>query len=286
MEHKIDLNLLRIFHLVAAKGSLTQASLALNCPKSKISRDLTKLEDMFELNLLNRSPRGIKLTPEGQKLIEATQGALELLTQGVGQFQNLKKDTLHGEITITAPEDISIEFFPELIAHFNRKYPEIIINLYTTNDRLSFDRYNIDLALRVGKLQDSNLIQKKVGDIRIVKVCATKYQLTNQVSASLYNFDGNPLIEVEGDYTSHLKTNSFIYLKQYTLKSPVESFLPEFICRKELENKELVELPYSGKVKSKSLYLLSRPQRFVPEHVKVFKNYLETELKQIINPES
>ena len=271
--------------MVAAKGSLTQASQALNCPKSKVSRDLTKLEDLLEMGLLNRSPRGIQITHEGQQLLDSTSKALELLSQGVRTFQQLKKDTLNGEITITAPEDFSIEVFPILIAEFNRKFPEINIHIFTTNERLSFDKYNIDLALRVGKLEDSNLLQKKVGDIKIVKVCATKYQLTHHKSASLYNFDGGALVEIDAKYEQNIKTNSFLYLKNYTLNSPVESFLPEFICRRELQTKELTEIPYQGKIKSKALYILSRPQRFVPEHVKVFKDYIQKELSLILNPD-
>ncbi len=280
MEHSIDLNLLRIFHLVAAKGSLTQAALFLNTPKSKISRNLTKLEEQLQTTLLNRSPRGIQLTSEGKVLLERTQGALELLSQGIKYFQNTEEDIVKGEITLTAPEDITIEILPQLIAHFNDLYPEIAINIYNTNDRLSFDRFNIDLALRIGKLPDSNLIQKKISDIHLIKV---KASANPRYSASLYDLNAQPLIEHDGNEMITIKSNSFLYLKALTLQSSMESVLPEFICRKELQNKELISIPYHSKVKNKGLYLLSRPHSFVPKHVKTFKDYLYQELKILLD---
>jgi len=289
MEHflnTIDLNLIRTFHIVVKKGSLTQAANYLNCPKSKVSRDLTKLETLLKSNLINRSPRGVQVTSTGEKLISETADALAGLNFGLAQFQNSDSEKLIGDITLTAPEDFSIEVLPQIIGHFYGLYPGIKIHLFTTNDKLSFDRYNIDLALRVGKLQDSDLIQKKVGDIHLIKVKARRFEHKECILGHLFDFEGKSLLENHENRDKNqsvLKSNSFLYLKNLALNTPIEVTLPRFICERELSHSDFIEVSSPPNFTPKPLYLLSRSHKYIPEHVKILKKIIEVELKKILS---
>ena len=170
----MDLNLLKVFIKVADCGSLTKASKLLNHPKSKISRDLNKLEDEFEQTLLNRTPKGVTLTEHGFNLLQATRAQLEDLESSL---QKVKSDPneIKGKVKLTAPEDLSSFILTRLITEFMDKYPDVSIELFSTTEFLDFKKNNIDLALRIGKLDDSNLVQKKVTDIDVIFVGSNYY---------------------------------------------------------------------------------------------------------------
>ena len=138
----MDLNLLKIFIKVADCGSLTKASKLLNHPKSKISRDIVKLENEFQQTLLKRSPRGVILTEQGFSLLQSTREQLEKLESSIQQIKT-DTNTVKGSIKITAPEDLSNFFLTRLINKFIDRYPDISVELYSTTEFLDFQKYNI-----------------------------------------------------------------------------------------------------------------------------------------------
>lgn len=286
----MDFNLLKIFEKVAELGSLTKAAKALGHPKSKISRDLVKLESLIESNLLIRGPRGISLTQQGVHLLQSIRQPIEALENSVRELQT-NNDEMKGAIKLTAPEDLSQEILMELINEFMGIYPSIRIELYSTNDILDFKEHQLNLALRIGKLKDSNLIQKKVCDIEVALFASNQYLNTNERILKeddlkhhsiglLKDVYGTPLTKKKlSDLQSHFSTNSFPLLKQYVSNSQGIATLPTFYCKKEIATniftKVLPEFTYF----KRSLFVLSPPSKHIPKHVKVFKDYIFEKLQ-------
>ena len=290
----MDLNLLKIFEKVAEAGSLTKASLALGHPKSKISRDLIKLEDELEQTLLSRGPRGVTLTEQGLALLQSIKSPLESLDASLLKIKS-QKDEMKGLIKLTAPEDLSQALLTNIVCDFMDKYPGIRVELFSTNILMDFKEHKLDLALRIGKLKDSSLIQKKVCDIEVGLVASAQYLKSSPKIRQISDLDKHPvaiLTDLYGnpinnscfkDVIPQLASNSFPILKDYVKKNKGPAMIPSFYCKKELVENEFIKVLPSYKYLARTLFLLSKPSKHIPKHVKTFKEYLYDSLKYILD---
>lgn len=293
----MDLNLLKIFIKVADCGSLTKASNLLNHPKSKISRDIVKLEDELQQSLLIRTPRGISLTDHGFALLQATRTQLEELESAIQKVKT-EPNEISGTIRLTAPEDLSNFILTQLISEFLNKYPKVKIELYSTSDYLDFNQNNIDLALRAGKLDDSNLVQKKIADIDIIYVASSFYAKSNIEIKKLSDIKSCSLAVIQNiqgtstnnklkkeDISAIFSSNSMTVLKDFVNRSKGIATLPKFLCKEELITKKFIHILPNENYATRGLYLLSAPATYTPKHVKAFKDYIyeaiKKELKEI-----
>lgn len=290
-EHAINLNLLRTFIRVADCGSLTKASKLLNHPKSKISRDLSKLEDEFEQTLMIRTSKGIRLTEQGFDLLQATRAQFESLENSLKQVKS-DPHKIKGKIRLTAPEDLSGFILTRLIAEFIDHYPDVNIELYSTSQFLDFNKNDIDLALRIGKLEDSSLLQREIANIDVIFVGSTYYlksnkpvndmnDLASHSIALIKGLDGNPVNkEFLRNVTPKFSSNSMSVIKDFVSHGKGIATLPKFLCRKELAMNEFEQVLPNEVYISRGLYLLSRPASYIPNHVKVFKDFIFENLKK------
>lgn len=287
----MDLNLLKIFVKVAESGSLTKASKLLGHPKSKLSRDLVKLEDTLELNLLIRSPRGIVLTDQGRELLKSIKGPLDNLGSSIDVLKS-KSVEMKGTIKITAPEDLSTHILTRLITDFMDIHPEVSVELYSTNEFLDFKKHHVDLALRIGKLQDSALIQRKIFDIDVGLIASTQYIKSSAKIRTLKDLDGHSIALFKDLYgnpmnkeklkevTTKFSSNSIPVLKDFVSLNKGIATLPSFICKKELATKEFTRVLPNFNYINRTLFLLSQHATYTPMHVKAFKDFLFDQLKK------
>ncbi len=287
----MNLNLLKIFVKVADCGSLTKASKLLNHPKSKISRDLVKLENELQQTLLKRSPRGISLTEQGFNLLQSTREQIDKLESSIEQAK-ADNTQIKGSIKITAPEDLSNLFLAHLIDEFIDKYPDISVELYSTTEFLDFQKFNIDLALRVGKLSDSNLIQRKLSDIDVIYVASKFFTKSNpQIThindlksapvALIKNIHGVPLNpKALTDIQPVFASNSMSTLKDFVNRNRGIATLPKVLCQKEINEKVFEHILPNEVYLRRSLYILSPPSNYTPKHVKMFKDFISKSIKK------
>ncbi len=284
-EHIMDFNLLKIFVKLAESSSLTQASKALGMPKSTVSRELAKLETDLKLNLFSRSPRGIKLTSHGRSLLSKIKGPIEELEISVRML--ISEDSeMQGEIKITAPEDLSIFILTKLIIIFMQDYPKIKIKLCSTNEILDFNEFEVDMALRIGKLSESSLIQKRLAHIDVGYMASANYISRNNIPqkledlqdhslAILSNLYGHPIVKAhEVSITPHLISNSMPVLKEFIKENKGIATITTFFCKEELAKGEFIHIFPEQLYTKRSLYLLTRPNQYIPKHVKLFKEFL------------
>lgn len=281
----MDLNLLKIFKKVADTGSLTKAAKYLGVPKSKVSRDLTKLEDFLAANLLLRSPKGVVLTEEGIKLLKLIRPNLEGLDGARDEFLNRSEDK-KGVIRLTAPEDLSNHILADLVFDFMEQHPKVEIDLISTNTFLDFQERKIDLALRIGKLQDSSLIQRKIADIDVIFTATPRFLKSRPPILALEDLRGEPLALIK-DINSKLfkmlepsfSSNSIPLVKEFAVQSRGVAAAPRFFCEEELKSKMLVEALPGEVFAQRGLYMLSHPSKRIPLKVKLFKNFVFDSLR-------
>ena len=141
----IDLELYRVFYIVAKNKHMTKASEELHISQPAISQSIKKLENQLGGTLFLRSNRGMELTEEGKMFYEYIKGALELINNAENEFTSFK-ELSKGEIKIGCSTTLTKLVLMDILKSFHYDYPNININI--TNDLTS----NLINDLKLGKL--------------------------------------------------------------------------------------------------------------------------------------
>lgn len=141
----INLELYRIFYVVAKNRHMTKASEELHISQPAISQAIKKLEDQLDGTLFLRSNKGMELTKEGQMFYQYVKGALELINNAENEFTSFK-DLSKGEIKIGCSTTLTKLVLSDCLKKFHTDFPNI--NIQIIND-LTSDLIN---DLKLGKL--------------------------------------------------------------------------------------------------------------------------------------
>ena len=165
----IDLELYKVFYVVAKNKHMTKASEELHISQPAISQSIKKLEDQLGGTLFLRSNKGMELTEEGKMFFEYIKGALELINNAENEFTSFK-DLSKGEIKIGCSTTLTKLVLINTLKEFHKEYPNININI--TNDLTS----NLINDLKLGKLdfviynesniKETNLNLEKIKELR------------------------------------------------------------------------------------------------------------------------
>src|SRR5258708_27642227 len=156
-----DLNEIQCFVRAVELKSLTAAAKALALPKSSVSRKIRNLEAQLGMTLLVRTTRALNLTDAGKSFFEKSALALKEIENAVEALDG-SRQTVEGTLRITAPIGFATGHFNDIVVSFMDKYPKVKIDLILTERVVDLIAENFDLAFRIGELEDSTLIAKKL----------------------------------------------------------------------------------------------------------------------------
>lgn len=168
---EFDLNEMAIFAHVVEAGSFTGAAKNLGLPKSTVSRKITQLEERLGVRLIQRTTRSLRLTDTGSAYYNHCARILSEIEEAniaVTQMQS----TPTGTLRITAPVLFGSTVLAGLVAEFIELHPQISIDMVLSDQRLDLVQDGIDIAFRIGQLEDSSLIGRYLGDVRAM-LCAS-----------------------------------------------------------------------------------------------------------------
>jgi DNA-binding transcriptional LysR family regulator len=134
---------------VVQAGSLSAAATRLGIPLPTLSRRIRDLERQLKVQLLERSARGAKLTDAGSRLYDHASRSIEALLEAE-QAVVSDQARLKGRLRLSLPQ--TVEPWWELLAAFQRRYPDIQVYVYSTERRVDLIEDGIDVALRVGAI--------------------------------------------------------------------------------------------------------------------------------------
>ena len=149
------LKLLATFATVVDCGSFAEAARRINTSRSRVSEQISQLENELNVRLLQRTTRQLNVTAEG-KSIYAEAKKLHDVINNIDR--NLIQDAPSGRVSVTVTHDIAHKFLLPLLPAFKRQYPDINLNVIASDDRLDLIAENIDLGLRIGLPRDDSLI--------------------------------------------------------------------------------------------------------------------------------
>ena len=166
---------LRLFDRALARRSFVQAARDLDVSPATVTRAVQALERHYGVELLRRSTRGMVPTDAGRRLYE---GGLNLLDAEAWLQETVagaKDAPLSGPLRVTVPSAFGVAVIAPIAARFAIRHPGVILDLLSTDRFLDLVAENIDLAVRIGPLANSSLIQKRIAILPEVLVAAPGY---------------------------------------------------------------------------------------------------------------
>ncbi|EIE50301.1 LysR family transcriptional regulator [Salipiger aestuarii] len=143
----LDITTLRSFVAVADAGGVTRAAGFLNLTQSAVSMQLKRLEDLLELALLDRSGRGVSLTPAGEQLLSYARRMVEMNDE---IYAKLTQTDLMGEIVLGVPHDIVYPVIPRVMKKMQRDFPRVrlqLVSAYSADLKDQFARGAVHVIL-------------------------------------------------------------------------------------------------------------------------------------------
>lgn len=157
----IDWDRVRIFHVVAEAGSFTRAADRLGLSQSAISRQIGALEDDLGSPLFHRHARGLVLTEQGEILLETAREVAKRMAAAQTALRE-SRDVPAGHLRISTTVGVGTVWLTSHLSEFLERYPEITISLLVTDGEVDLSMRQADVAVRMQRPTQSDLIQRRV----------------------------------------------------------------------------------------------------------------------------
>jgi DNA-binding transcriptional LysR family regulator len=280
---------LDIFARVARTGNMSAAGREMGLSPAVISKRISLLEERLGARLFQRTTRQLTLTETGEGYFRRVVDILSLCEEAE-DFVSRRNTRPRGTLKVTAPTSFSRLYIAPRLQEFLERYPEVNLDLHLTDHLEDIIREGFDLAIRIGELQDSSLVARKLAPEARVMCASPKYlartkapqtladlQLHNCLSAGaqenwkLEGPNGPEQIRVEGN----IRTNSAEFLREALIAGLGIGFRPKWDIGQQLASGELsVVLPDYRGSSSLAIHAVYPCRDYMPEKVNVFIDFL------------
>jgi len=159
---------------VAECKSITAAASQLDMRTATASAALKRVENALGFELFIRTTRQLRLSTAGERYIPQCEQALSMLEQA-GQNMKDDLDIIEGELRIAISSDLGRNLVIPWLDEFMETYPDIRLKVYISDSNIDLYRDNIDMALRYGSAEDTNLYGFKICDAPIMLCASPEY---------------------------------------------------------------------------------------------------------------
>lgn len=283
---------LHILVQTASYGSLTAAATTMGITPAAASATLKRLENQLGVRLFERSTRAMRITTQGQILLDYAKRAFDLLAEGEAHV-SCDSSALVGTLRVAAPSDLARNTLLPWFNEFLELHPGLQLALSVGDKILDLMRDEVDLALRYGTLADSRLVARTIAVSRPI-LCASPGYLQRHTAPKipqdllqhncitferagkqhrLWRFAQNGIwteVTVSGDRyvdDASLAREWAVADAGILLKSMID-------IRRELENGTLVPLLQDWDTAPYPLHALLPSGRFVPGRVRALIDFL------------
>jgi len=286
-----ELRSMAIFAETIKQGSFRAAAKELKLSPSVVSYQVTQLEKSVGTALIYRSTRNLSLTSEGAVLYQHALNMIQAAHQGLSQVTSDKQE-LRGTLTLTLPSALIKSEISRKIAEFSKLHPCLNFKLFYTDNRQDLILKGIDLAFRAGKMDDSSLMSKRIGEINRKLVCSYDYWKENKKPISPHDLtkwnwikldmlpNHRTLINSGGekceiDFKSKISVNSVEAMTQLCINGAGIATPPDFLIEREIKSNVLVELLPNWQVEPIPLYAVWPSNAFQNSSAKRLLDFLK-----------
>ncbi|WP_225028799.1 LysR family transcriptional regulator [Xinfangfangia pollutisoli] len=291
-----------VFVRVVEAGSFSEAARLLHMTPSTVSKLVARIEERLGVRLVERSTRALTLTAEGQFYYERSRDLLgriedteQQLTQGGAEPEGL--------VRINSSVSFGTAGIEPLLPAFFQRYPKITLDLSLSDEVVDLYLERADVAFRVGRLADSNLMARKIGTTRRRIVGAPAYlaragtpvQPEDLAAHNCLGFNfrrANPVwpMRESGRIVERMLTGSLLANNAETLRRAALSGLglvrvADYHLRDHIARGELVEvLADSALVEEDEIHAVYKGAAHMPVRLRAFLDFFVPRLQRFLNP--
>lgn len=163
------------FIAVAAEGNFAKAGDRLGIGRSAVSRSVQKLEDQLGTRLFVRTTRSTSLTLEGERFYEQCHPGVERIVQALDDMRELREGPPAGQLRVCSTVGFGRKVVAPLLQGFRHANPDISVELLLDDGPTDFTTDRVDLSFRNGRMEDSQVIAKKVIPMQMMLCAAPAY---------------------------------------------------------------------------------------------------------------
>ena len=280
------------FTAVVEAGTFSAAGERLGVAKSVVSRRISQLERRLGSRLLHRTTRRLALTDAGKNFY---QRAVQILADLDDAEQSVAEETqeLRGSLKLAAPLTFGLMHMSDAITEFLKEHPAIELNLDLNDRNINLVEEGFDMAVRIGELEDSTLVSRRLGTSRNVTCASQSYLDTH----------GEPAHPDELQTHICLQYSNMTYRQQWRYATPEGKTIhaqpqirirtnngeslaaaasaglgittgPTFILGKYLKEGNLASILNKYQRPSVGIYAVYPPGRLIPRRIQVFSDFL------------
>ncbi|MEZ9714298.1 LysR family transcriptional regulator [Vibrio cyclitrophicus] len=290
------LEAMNVFVTIVERGSLSAAAEHLDLSRTKVTRYLGELESWMDTRLLHRTTRRLSLTSAGKETLEVARELLALEASLAG-IRNQNREDLKGQLRVTASYSIVDSFLMDAINRFITKWPEVSIDVISTDQTVNLVESRIDLAIRITNELTPNIVAKQLGECHSV-ICASPQYLQkkgtpanaqdlahhNCLSFSYFGRtawtfhgpNGSESVPIKGN----ISANTSEVLLSATLKGNGISMLPFPSVEALVRQGQLVQLLPEWKPKILGVHAIYGTRKQVTPLLRAFIDHLSSEMEQ------
>ena len=285
------LNAISVFCKVIETQSFTQAANQQNISVAMASKLVSQLEEHLKTRLLQRTTRKIVPTEAGMLYYQRCQAILLDLSEADSSISNMTT-SLQGNLLISVPRDFGLLYISPNLPKFIELHPNLHVEIEFEDKRVDLVAEGYDLALRIGYMQDSSLVARKISSSPMHFVASPSYLEAR----------GTPLTPDDLEYHQgllyksslnqvHWQSTKANQIQRYKIQSKVVSNngmallemtkaglgisnSPSFFVKEALASGELVEILSEYKQKTLDIYVVYPNRRHLPAKVRAFIEFL------------
>ncbi|ROV58822.1 LysR family transcriptional regulator [Vibrio ponticus] len=281
-----DLNL---FRLVVENGSYTATSRKTMIPVATITRRIQALEDSLNLRLLNRHARKLSLTEAGERFFNECSPLLQRLSNVTEEISDECRGAA-GKIRISSPSNLTKRMMMPMFNEFMRQFPDISIELTTSNHADQLDPTEWDVIFRVGPQRDSSLIARKISSVKDILVASPDYLHHHPApvhAEELHNHQllkGHPLLKwqlinesgevVVNNDKGRFQASALNVVRSACSEGLGITLMPDVMLREFIEDGSLVQVLRDWSANPRDIYMLYNHKDHLPEKVRLFIDFV------------
>ena len=279
---------------IIQEGNFTKAAQKLGMSGAAVGKHVQILEKKMNLRLFHRTTRTVTPTDAALKINAAVYQSEEYLNEVLEELDN-EQSTPTGRLKINVPMSYGELFLAKPMAKFAALFPDVILDVDFDDKRVHLIEEGYDLVVRIGILEDSGLIAKRISNFPLL-MCASPRLIEKLGKPSnpkhlsdwpliCYSNATNPSIwsykDQEGEGGSvnlhpTLYANSASMMKEACLEGVGTALLPQFCCESEITRGRLVHiLPEYPTAPERGVYVVYPDKKFTPLKVRKFIDILQ-----------
>jgi len=282
---------MEVFVRVAQLGSFSTAAGQLGMSKSTVSKHIAALEERLGVRLLNRTTRRLSLTQYGEIYRDH---CLRILQEVADANENMDRFAAEprGRLKVNAPMSFGMLHLAPLLPGFMREHPKVEIDLALNDRRVDLIDEGFDVAVRIGRLDDSSLIARKLASSTFACAAGPGYlkrrrppehpddlRNHNCLRYTLGRSPGEWRFERDGEsrvvsVSGRISGNNGDILRQAAILGEGVVYQPRFLLDDALSGGDLVELLTDWRTPTIDIHAVYPEARHVSPKLRVFIDYL------------